>query len=168
MGFVIKLNGLVCLGLLLPLWGFGQTASLRAIKARYEVRSKRIALTCQLTNADSAQTFYKPTTWDYCARLSFLTMRDAKTRKEASYFPCTYVLDLDHVTLTATNTVVLPPGGSYTFTQYLNASHIRPYLLKGHTYALSFAFNHQYLCGGRNCQAFRGMLRSNTIYVAVP
>jgi hypothetical protein len=156
--------------LLLPAVCLGQhaTASLQAIKAQYEPKSRRLALTCQLINGDSTQTFYKPTTWDYCAQLSFLQIRDATTKKESSYLPCTSVLDLEQVPLTAANTVRLQPGASYTFTQYLHVSHIRPLLVKGRTYLLSFAFNHEYLCGGMKCQAFTGMLRSTPIEVIIP
>jgi hypothetical protein len=158
---LLLMQPVICLGQAL-------TASLQATKAQYEPKSRRIALTCQIINGDSAQTFYKPTAWDYCARLSFLQIRDAKTRKEGAYLPCTSVLDLDHVRLTAANTVRLQPRAAYTFTQYLYVSDLRPLLAKGHTYLLSFAINHEYLCGGMACQAFKGMLRSNPIAVIVP
>lgn len=154
----------------LPIFCMGQitTPSLLITRVQYEPRSKGIALTCQIINGDSAQTFYKANSRDYCTRLSFLQIRDAKTKKEVLYFPCTYVTDLDHIQLTAANTVLLQPRASYTFTQYLKAAHIRPSLAKGHTYLISFAFNHEYLCGGMDCQAFKGMLRSKPISIVIP
>jgi hypothetical protein len=159
---------LLCLVLHLAAAGQAMVPSLRAVKASYDAKRHRVALTCQLINGDSTQTFYKPTTWDYCARLSFLHLQDVPTRKTVSYFPCTYVLDLDHVALTATNTVVLRPGAIYTFTQYLKPTHLHPSLLSGHTYTLSFGLNHQYLCGGRDCRAFQGSLRSNPVTLTMP
>ncbi|SFQ78704.1 hypothetical protein [Hymenobacter arizonensis] len=162
-------NVLLCL-VLLPLAAAGQATgpSLRAVKARYDAKRHRVALTCQLINGDSAQTFYKPTTWDYCARLSFLRLQDVKTRMTVSYFPCTYVADLDHVPLTAANTVVLGPKAAYAFTQYVKASHLRPGLVRGHTYTVYFSLSHQYLCGGRDCRAFQGSLRSNPVTLTIP
>ena len=155
---------------LLPFTAAGQATgpSLQAVQARYDAKRHRLALTCHLMNGDSAQTFYKPTTWDYCARLSTLSIQDVHTRKTVSYFPCTYVLDLDHVPLTPANTVFLQPGAVHTFTQYLKAPYLHPSLVSGHTYTLSFLLNHHYLCGGRDCRAFQGLLRSNAVTVTIP
>ncbi|MDB5233156.1 MAG: hypothetical protein JWR44_149 [Hymenobacter sp.] len=160
---------LLCVGLL-PLAVAGQSTgvSLRAVQARYDAKQHRVALTCQLINGDSAQTFYKPDTWDYCMSLSFLHLQDVRTRKAGMYFPCVAVTDLDHVPLTAANTVVLGPGAVYTFTQYLKPAKLYPSLVSGHTYTLSFMLNHESLCGGSDCRAFQGKLRANPVRFTMP
>jgi hypothetical protein len=153
---------------LLPLASAGQASgvSLRALGARYEPQNQRIALTCRLINGDSAQTFYQPERWHYCAGLSFLSISDGKSGKQVSYFPCKARMDLDRVELKPTNTVSLQPHQAYTFTQYVSLAYLRPVLVKGHTYRLRFALNHHYLCAGP-CLAFTGQVRSNSVTVAV-
>lgn len=168
MSLAVKLYAPLFLASLLPLASAGQASvvSLRALTARYEPKNHRIALTCRLTNGDSAQTFYKPERWNYCAGLSFLSLYEANGGRQVSYFPCKARFDLDHVALTPHNTVALQPRQAYTFTQYVPLAYLRPVLVKGHTYRLRFALNHRYLCAGP-CLAFTGQLQSNTVTVAV-
>ena len=168
MSFAVTLCAPIFLGSLLPLASAGQApgVTLRALTARYDPKNHRIALTCRLTNGDSTQTFYKPERWNYCAGLSFLSLYEAKGGKQVRYFPCKARLDLDQVELLPTNTVTLQPQQAYTFTQYVPLAYLHPGLVKGHTYRLRFALNHQSLCAGP-CRAFTGRLQSNTVTVAV-
>jgi hypothetical protein len=61
--------------------------SLQALSARYDPANARIILTCQLTNGDSAQRFYRPQPQDYCLRFSYLEANDATSGKQVVVSP---------------------------------------------------------------------------------
>ncbi|MGI4735717.1 MAG: hypothetical protein ACRYG7_11120 [Janthinobacterium lividum] len=168
MSFATRLYAALFLCLLLLLASACQASvvSLRALTARYESKHHRIVLICRLTNGDSTQTFYKPERWNYCAGLSFLSLYEAKGGKQVNYFPCKALLDVGHIKLKPANTVTLQPQQAYTFTQYLPLAYLRPVLVKGRTYRLRLALNHQYLCVVP-CPTFAGQLQSNTVIFVV-
>lgn len=90
-----------------------------------------IRLTSTNTSSIDTLLFYKPTAESFCATVISIDFRQTGTNKEHAYYPCTEILDLDHILLHKSNSILIPPTDAYVFEISLKKKEISPYLIKG-------------------------------------
>jgi hypothetical protein len=143
------------------------------VKLRMELLSEsRDSIKIKITSTNTSRTdtllFYTPTESSFCVTVLSIDFNQVGTNKGHSYFPCNEMVDLDHILLNKTNSVLIPSSDSYSFIMSLDKKGISPHLKKG-KYRMKASLYHGYgnfkLESDTKFSIFRGNTTSNDVII---
>ena len=91
-------------------------------------RGMKILITATNTSDKDSILFYTPIEESICMSLLNINFIGSETGEIHEYFPCTWMTDIDQITLGKYNSVILKPGEPFLLELKMKLKDISPYL----------------------------------------
>jgi len=129
-------------------------------------REIKILITATNTNEKDSILFYTPIEESICMSLLNINFIESETAKIHEYFPCTWMTDIDQITLGKYNSVILKPGESYLLELKMKLKEIAPFL-KNTKYFIEANLSYEYgnFVSELKHEIFKGIVKSNRIEI---
>ena len=158
--------------ILLIFWTIQDKSTISLRTELLKQSNSKIHIKITATNTDSLNgdniLFYTLDKEDVCMSILNIDFINKEGGKPHEFFPCTWMTDIDRITLNQTNSVILKPGDSYIFNLEIDYDDVSPFLEEGN---YSIVTSLDYEVGNFQTdfdnQIFRGYLTSNELELEI-